>query len=90
MLDLPGIKNGCNRADMMYDSEPVSAFQKLMRKNFVSKIVLDHICKEMTPLVEARITQIPLTPGSDWRDLPNKIMRLSDGSFTNILKYSYR
>ena len=43
-------------------------------------ILRDHIVKEMSPLVHARMHHIPLAPGSDWRDLPNIEARLSDGN----------
>lgn len=39
----------------------------------------------MAPVVEARIAQIPTSVGSDWRDLPNIVVRLSDGTFTKKL-----
>ena len=32
---------------------------------------------------------IPLAPGSDWRDLPNKEVRLTDGTMTRKLRYSH-
>jgi len=34
----------------------------------------------MSALVHARMQYIPLVPGSDWRDLPNIEVRLSDGN----------
>lgn len=61
-----------------------------MRGRESSEVVRDHICKEMAPLVEARITQIPTYPGADWRDLPNMVVRLNNGTFTQLLKYTYR
>lgn len=30
---------------------------------------------------------IPTTSGSDWRDLPNVVMKLSDGTYTDKLVY---
>lgn len=48
-------------------------------------ILYDHICKEMNPLVAARIRYIPLTPGADWRDLPNIEVHLSDGTYAKKL-----
>ncbi|KRT82621.1 hypothetical protein AMK59_4034 [Oryctes borbonicus] len=91
MSDLPDIKNGCNRKEMPYDSDPMSHFQRQMRGGaFTSNVVKDHVCKELAPLVEARMSHIPLAPGSDWRDLPNIVVRLSDGTYTNKLKYPYR
>ena len=54
-----------------------------------SKQVQDHICKKMPPLDEKRFELIPTNGGSDWRDLPNDVLRLSDGSYTKILLYKY-
>lgn len=39
----------------------------------------------MAPLVETRIAHIPIACGSDWRDLPNIAVRLSDGSYSKKL-----
>ena len=41
----------------------------------------------MSPLVNARMEMIPTEPGSDWRDLPNIIARLDDGTYTEKLQY---
>ncbi|KAK4878394.1 hypothetical protein RN001_010900 [Aquatica leii] len=90
MSDLPDIKNGCNMKEMPYDSEPNSHFQRLMRGNDPTGIVIDHICKEMAPLVEARMKQIPIFSGADWRDLPNISLKLNDGTYSNKLRYPYR
>ncbi|KFM81898.1 DNA (cytosine-5)-methyltransferase PliMCI, partial [Stegodyphus mimosarum] len=43
----------------------------------------------MSPLVEARMKYIPMTPGSDWRDLPNIVVRLKDGNYTKKLVYAH-
>uniref|UniRef100_A0A7N4PDR2 DNA (cytosine-5-)-methyltransferase n=2 Tax=Sarcophilus harrisii TaxID=9305 RepID=A0A7N4PDR2_SARHA len=43
----------------------------------------------MNALVMARIKLIPLVPGSDWRDLPNIQVHISDGSVTKKLRYKY-
>jgi len=51
-----------------------------IRGNQYQPILRDHICKEMSALVHARMQYIPLAPGSDWRDLPNIEVRLSDGT----------
>ncbi len=48
-------------------------------------ILYDHICKEMNPLVAARMRHIPVAPGTDWRELPNIEVRLSDGSWAKKL-----
>jgi len=56
-----------------------------MRDKQYQSILRDHICKEMAPLVEARMAHIPSATGSDWRDLPNIAVRLSDGTFSKKL-----
>ena len=48
-------------------------------------VLKDHICKDMNPLVHVRMQHIPLAPGSDWRDLPNIEVRLSDGTMAKKL-----
>ena len=45
----------------------------------------DHVCKEMSTLVEARIAQIPTAVGSDWRDLPNIVLKLNDETYCKKL-----
>lgn len=60
-----------------------------MRGKQYQPILRDHICKEMASLVETRIAHIPTATGSDWRDLPNIIVRLSDGTFCNKLYVSF-
>ena len=56
-----------------------------MRGKQSQPILRDHICKDMNPLVAARMRHIPVVPGSDWRDLPNIEVRLSDGSYAKKL-----
>jgi len=56
-----------------------------IRGNQYEPVLRDHICKEMAPLVEARMANVPTASGSDWRDLPNLVVRLSDGSFSKKL-----
>ncbi|KAJ8957071.1 hypothetical protein NQ318_007284, partial [Aromia moschata] len=90
IADLPEIENGCTKTEMPYDEEPKSHFQRRIRRMNKDGLVKDHICKELSPLVEARISHIPTYPGADWRDLPNKVLELKDGSVTSILKYQYR
>ncbi|XP_076633551.1 DNA methyltransferase 1a [Colletes latitarsis] len=89
MSDLPEIKNGWSKDEMPYNSEPMSHFQRNMRKKQYQLLLRDHVCKEMAPLVEARMAHIPIAPGSDWRDLPNIAIRLSDGTYCNKLEYIY-
>ena len=48
-------------------------------------LLYDHVCKDLGPLVDARMEQIPTKTGSDWRDLPNIVIKLSDGTYTNKL-----
>ncbi|KAF4529602.1 hypothetical protein B566_EDAN017932, partial [Ephemera danica] len=48
--------------------------------------LFDHICKVMSPLVNARMSLIPPKPNSDWRDLPNIRMKLSSGEYAEKLK----
>lgn len=43
----------------------------------------------MSALVAARMRHIPLAPGSDWRDLPNIEVRLSDGTMARKLRYTF-
>ena len=87
MSDLPRIKNGHDKLEISYGGEPRSHFQKTIRKG--SSVLYDHVTKNMAPLIEARFELIPTTPGSDWRDLPNKVVQLKDGSYTKKLIYEY-
>eukprot|EP00794_Sanderia_malayensis_P016015 gene16015-17632_t len=87
MYDLPEIRNGGNKQEMAY-SEPLCHFQQKMR-NREDTILRDHICKEMSALTAARIRFIPQQPGSDWRDLPNIVVRLPDGNYSSKLIYTH-
>lgn len=49
------------------------------------EILRDHICQPVNAIAEKRISLIPRTPGSDWRDLPNIAVELRDGSRTRKL-----
>lgn len=89
MSDLPDIKNGAKTDEIAYNSDPQSHFQRHIRGNQYQPVLRDHICKEMSALVLARMQQIPLAPGSDWRDLPNIEVRLSDGNKTKKLRYTH-
>ncbi|KAL1124037.1 hypothetical protein AAG570_001807 [Ranatra chinensis] len=89
MSDLPEIRNGANQAEMPYSGEPMSDFQKIMRGDQYQAVLRDHICKEMAPIVEARMAHVPTATGSDWRDLPNIVVRLTDGTFTKKLQYTH-
>jgi len=85
MSDLPQIENGKSKDVMKYGQKPQSHFQRNIRKG--SKDLYDHVTKNMAPLICARFSRIPTTPGSDWRDLPNEIVTLSDGTKTKKLEY---
>jgi len=65
-----------------YMSAPICNYQRNLRRSLQLSSgiprVKDHIFKELAPLTVARIEQIPLLPGSDWRDLPNIRHPLSD------------
>ncbi|CAF4881707.1 unnamed protein product [Pieris macdunnoughi] len=89
MSDLPQICNGANKIEIDYGSMPESYFQRLVRSKDENARLRDHICKNMAPLIQARISRIPNTPGSDWRDLPNISVTLSDGTRCKVLQYRY-
>lgn len=89
MSDLPEIRNGAKAEEISYQGDPQSHFQRIIRGKQHQPILRDHICKEMSPLVAARMQHIPLAPGSDWRDLPNIEVRLSDGTKTKKLQYTH-
>ncbi|XP_051011932.1 LOW QUALITY PROTEIN: DNA (cytosine-5)-methyltransferase 1 [Acomys russatus] len=89
MSDLPEIQNGASTPEISYNGEPQSWFQRQLRGSHYQPILRDHICKDMSALVAARMRHIPLFPGSDWRDLPNIEVRLSDGTLTKKLRYTF-
>ncbi|XP_006875222.1 PREDICTED: DNA (cytosine-5)-methyltransferase 1 [Chrysochloris asiatica] len=89
MSDLPEVRNGASALEISYNGEPQSWFQRQLRGTQYQPILRDHICKDMSALVAARMRHIPLAPGSDWRDLPNIEVRLSDGTMTKKLCYTY-
>ncbi|XP_040567550.1 DNA (cytosine-5)-methyltransferase PliMCI [Lepeophtheirus salmonis] len=85
IFDLPPIESGDQMETRSYESPALCHFQRKMRQN--STNLSDHNTKKVSPLIHARIALIPTFPGSDWRDLPNIKMKLSDGTETNILMY---
>ncbi|XP_063536239.1 DNA (cytosine-5)-methyltransferase 1-like [Cydia strobilella] len=89
MSDLPDISNGASKIEIEYGSMPVSHFQRMIRSKDENAKLRDHICKNMAPLIVARISRIPTTPGSDWRDLPNISVTLSDGTKCKVLQYRH-
>jgi len=86
--DLPEISNGANKEVIEYGGEAISQYQRLIRRGTEGRLH-DHMCKEMSALVEARMHFIPLSPGSDWRDLPNAVVKLRDGTWTVPLRYTH-
>ncbi|XP_037272953.2 DNA (cytosine-5)-methyltransferase PliMCI-like [Rhipicephalus microplus] len=46
--------------------------------------------KRMNPMAQARIELVPRTRGSDWRDLPNVEVQLSDGTTAKRLVYTHK
>ncbi|XP_052224566.1 DNA (cytosine-5)-methyltransferase 1-like isoform X2 [Dreissena polymorpha] len=89
MSDLPEIKNGAKAEEISYNNDAMSQFQRVIRGKQHQPVLRDHICKDMNPLVHARMQHIPLAPGSDWRDLPNIEVRLSDGNKCKKLQYTH-
>ena len=88
MSDLPSI--GRRNEDVMsYGRDPVSDFQRSMRRGVPDNGLRDHVRKIMSCLVDKRIEYIPREPGSDWRDLPNIVVKLADGTYTDKLVYRY-
>lgn len=87
MSDLPCIVNGASKKEMAYDKEPGSWFQRKIRNN--TEVLTDHVCKEMNSLVAMRMRNIPLAPGSDWRDLPNISLKLPDNKPVPKLVYTH-
>ena len=66
--------------------EALTSYQKMMRQG-LKKVSL-HYNTEYEPIVLKRI-ELLKEPGSDWRDLPNEIHELSDGSYSQYLYYDY-
>jgi DNA (cytosine-5)-methyltransferase 1 len=87
LSDLPRIENGASKLEMSYKGDAISHFQRNIRRG--SDVLRDHVTKPMSALVEARFRLIPTHPGSDWRDLPNKVMTLKDNTTTRKLVYCY-
>ena len=71
-----------------YRLSDMTHYQKVMRRD-CDNYVRDHFCKVSDELCRLRIQNIPLKPGSDWRDLPNINLCLSDGTVVEKLQYLY-
>ena len=99
--DLPPVVTGASNPAIPYSyidedgqkhcGNPKSHLQRMYRAGTNKNSQLrDHIVKFVSPLNQARIDHIPTTPGSDWRDLPNIAVPLTDGQTTRRLHYPYR
>ncbi|KAH0510134.1 Exocyst complex component 4 [Microtus ochrogaster] len=82
MSVLPEIQKGALALEISYNGEPQSWFQRQLRGSHYQPILGDYICKDMSPLVAASLRNIPLLPGSDWRDLANIEVLPRDGTKT--------
>ncbi|XP_058795195.1 DNA (cytosine-5)-methyltransferase 1-like [Phymastichus coffea] len=92
ILDLAALEVTQNKEVTKYSTQSISFYQRMMRhdlKKADKMTVFNHVCKDVGPLVQARISLIPTELGSDWRDLPNIEYQLRDKTFTNKLVYSY-
>ncbi|XP_028756497.1 DNA (cytosine-5)-methyltransferase 1-like [Neltuma alba] len=83
--DLPPVGNGASKANMEYQSDPVSWFQKNIRGDMA--VLTDHISKEMNELNVIRCQKIPKRPGADWRDLPDEKVTLSTGQVADLIPW---
>ncbi|CAH2061426.1 unnamed protein product [Thlaspi arvense] len=83
--DLPPVENGESVTSKEYRVDPVSWFQKEIRGE--TKMLTDHICKEMNELNLIRCKKIPKRPGADWRDLPNEKVKLSNGLVDEMIPW---
>ncbi|KOX74441.1 DNA (cytosine-5)-methyltransferase 1 [Melipona quadrifasciata] len=63
---------------LWFDNKQIRGKQLLLR---------DHISTKMALLDEARIAYIPIN--GNWLDLPNIVVKLRDGTYTNKLKYTH-
>ncbi|KAL0582943.1 DNA -methyltransferase 1 [Plecturocebus cupreus] len=89
MSDLPEVWNGASVLEISYNGEPQSWFQGQLWGTQYPSILRDHICKDMSALMAARMQHIPLAPGSDWQDLPNIEVRLLDSTMARKLRYTH-
>lgn len=83
--DLPPVVNGASNRSLEYQSEPISWFQKKIRGSM--NMLTDHISKEMNELNLIRCQRIPKRPGSDWRDLPDEKVKLSNGQMADLIPW---
>ncbi|KAL2334436.1 hypothetical protein Fmac_015649 [Flemingia macrophylla] len=83
--DLPPVGNGASKANIEYQNDPVSWFQKKIRGDMA--VLTDHISKEMNELNLIRCQRIPKRPGADWRDLPDEKVHLSTGQVVDLIPW---
>ncbi|CAN8255576.1 unnamed protein product [Cochlearia groenlandica] len=83
--DLPPVEDGESKTKKEYLIDPVSSFQKAIRGNMI--VLTDHICKVMSELNLIRCKIIPKRPGSDWRDLPDEKVKLSNGNLVDLIPF---
>ncbi|XP_019171500.1 PREDICTED: DNA (cytosine-5)-methyltransferase 1-like [Ipomoea nil] len=80
--DLPPLTDGDSIGTMPYKGNPVSWFQKRIRGN--QSVLNDHTTKKLT---EINLIQcLYLSPGEDWRNLPDKKINLSSNGKLEDLK----
>ena len=88
-LSPAGIQSQTCLTSYLYKHE--SHLQKMFKSlNPPGSQLEEHICKDVNALSLERIRNIPTTPGSDWRDLPNISVKLDDGRVTQKLDYPYK
>ncbi|XWS41226.1 hypothetical protein CRYUN_Cryun17cG0062700 [Craigia yunnanensis] len=83
--DLPAVGNGASKTNLEYQSEPISWFQKKIRRDMA--VLTDHISKEMNELNLIRSQKIPKRPGADWHDLPDEKVKLSTGQVVDLIPW---
>ncbi len=69
--DLPRIPNGSDEEPVSYRSEPVSAYQAMMRDG--SDVVSSHVCARLGPINLERCKAVPRRKGAGWWDLPYEL-----------------
>ena len=86
--DLLVVKHNTNKNVKEYSkNETLTSYQKLMRQG-LNRVSL-HFNSNLDPVQLKRLELVPQEPGADWRDLPNEVYRLSDGSYSQYLYYDY-
>lgn len=70
MSDLPEITSGSKNESLIYETEPQSDYQRLLRKE--STVVLNHSCASLGKINLERLKHIP--QGGSWRDIPFELL----------------